>query len=129
MLQGKIIGITGTIELYQGKPEIEVTSMVQIKGTDSELGAINYTCGLRPAQRKSTLIDQISTAMVSASLTGTDLLGKKFSARTYFASIPQSSAAELKIPTEPFQSRRRPVLATGKPPRLALKPIFETKTL
>lgn len=41
ILQGKIIGITGTIELYQGKPEIEVTSMVQIKGADSELGEIN----------------------------------------------------------------------------------------
>src|ERR1700675_565804 len=26
MLQGKIIGITGIIELYQGKPQIEVTS-------------------------------------------------------------------------------------------------------
>jgi hypothetical protein len=31
-LQGKIIGITGTIELYQGKPEIKVTSTDQIKG-------------------------------------------------------------------------------------------------
>ena len=41
ILQGKIIGITGTIELYQGKPEIEVTSMVQIKGADSELGETN----------------------------------------------------------------------------------------
>jgi DNA/RNA endonuclease YhcR with UshA esterase domain len=41
ILQGKIVGITGTIELYQGKPEIEVTSMVQIKPADSELGAIN----------------------------------------------------------------------------------------
>src|SRR6202795_585798 len=26
ILQGKIIGITGIIELYQGKPQIEVTS-------------------------------------------------------------------------------------------------------
>jgi RecJ-like exonuclease len=33
-LQGKIIGITGTIELHQGKPEIEVKSMDQIKGAD-----------------------------------------------------------------------------------------------
>ena len=33
MLQGKIIGI---IELYQGKPEIEVTSTDQIKGLDSQ---------------------------------------------------------------------------------------------
>ena len=31
-LQGKIIGITGTIELYQGKPEIKVMSTDQIKG-------------------------------------------------------------------------------------------------
>jgi DNA/RNA endonuclease YhcR with UshA esterase domain len=32
MLQGKIIGITGTIELNQGKPEIKVMSIDQIKG-------------------------------------------------------------------------------------------------
>jgi hypothetical protein len=32
MLQGKVIGITGTIELYQGKPEIKVISIDQIKG-------------------------------------------------------------------------------------------------
>ena len=31
-LQGKIIGIIGTIELYQGKPEIKVMSTDQIKG-------------------------------------------------------------------------------------------------
>jgi hypothetical protein len=30
-LQGKIIGITGIIELYQGKPEIEVTATDLIK--------------------------------------------------------------------------------------------------
>jgi hypothetical protein len=30
-LQGKIIGITGKIELHQGKPEIKVTSIDQIK--------------------------------------------------------------------------------------------------
>jgi len=36
-LQGKIIGITGTIELYQGKPEIDVISTDQIKGLDSQL--------------------------------------------------------------------------------------------
>jgi DNA/RNA endonuclease YhcR with UshA esterase domain len=30
-LQGKIIGITGKIELHQGKPEIKVTSTDQIK--------------------------------------------------------------------------------------------------
>ena len=37
MLQGKIIGITGIIELHQGKPEIKVTSGDQIKGLDSQL--------------------------------------------------------------------------------------------
>jgi len=36
-LQGKIIGITGIIELHQGKPEIKVTSADQIKGLDSQL--------------------------------------------------------------------------------------------
>jgi hypothetical protein len=36
-LQGKIIGITGTIELYEGKPEIKVMSTDQIKGLDSQL--------------------------------------------------------------------------------------------
>ena len=36
MLQGKIIGITGIIELHQGKPEIKVTSEDQIKGLDSQ---------------------------------------------------------------------------------------------
>jgi DNA/RNA endonuclease YhcR with UshA esterase domain len=34
MLQGKIIGITGKIELYHGKPEIKVLSINQIKGAD-----------------------------------------------------------------------------------------------
>jgi DNA/RNA endonuclease YhcR with UshA esterase domain len=38
-LQGKMIGISGTIELYQGKPEIEVTSIAQIKGADPQPGA------------------------------------------------------------------------------------------
>jgi DNA/RNA endonuclease YhcR with UshA esterase domain len=33
-LQGKIIGITGTIELYRGKPEIKVLLADQIKGSD-----------------------------------------------------------------------------------------------
>ena len=33
-LQGKIIGITGKIELYRGKPEIKVLSINQIKGAD-----------------------------------------------------------------------------------------------
>ena len=41
MLEGKIIGIIGTIELYRGKPEIEVTSMVQNKGANSESATIN----------------------------------------------------------------------------------------
>ena len=35
-LQGKVIGITGTFELYKGKPEIKVLSMSQIKGADSQ---------------------------------------------------------------------------------------------
>ena len=37
ILQGKIIGITGTIEIHQGKPEIEVTSPDQIEGLDPHL--------------------------------------------------------------------------------------------
>ena len=37
MLQGKIVGITGTIELYQGKPQIEVTATDQIKGLNSQI--------------------------------------------------------------------------------------------
>ena len=37
MLQGKIISITGTIELNQGKPEIKVTSLDQIKGMNARL--------------------------------------------------------------------------------------------
>jgi DNA/RNA endonuclease YhcR with UshA esterase domain len=37
-LQGKIIGIIGTIELHEGKPEIKVTSMSQITGLSSKLG-------------------------------------------------------------------------------------------
>jgi DNA/RNA endonuclease YhcR with UshA esterase domain len=36
-LQGKIIGITGIIELHKGKPEIKITSRDQIKGLDSRL--------------------------------------------------------------------------------------------
>ena len=36
MLQGKVIGIIGTIELHEGKPEIEVTATDQIKGLDSQ---------------------------------------------------------------------------------------------
>jgi DNA/RNA endonuclease YhcR with UshA esterase domain len=36
-LQGKIIGITGIIELYEGKPEIKVTSADQFKDLDSQL--------------------------------------------------------------------------------------------
>jgi hypothetical protein len=37
MLQEKMIGIFGLIELYQGKPEIEVTAPYQIKGLDPNL--------------------------------------------------------------------------------------------
>jgi RecJ-like exonuclease len=36
-LQGKIIGIIGTIELHEGKPEIKVMSMYQIVGLSSNL--------------------------------------------------------------------------------------------
>jgi DNA/RNA endonuclease YhcR with UshA esterase domain len=36
-LPGKTIGITGTIELYQGKPEIKIMSIDQIKGLDSQM--------------------------------------------------------------------------------------------
>lgn len=36
-LQGKILSITGIIELYQGKPEIKVTSADQIKELKSQL--------------------------------------------------------------------------------------------
>ena len=35
-IAGKIIGITGTIEFRQGKPEIKVTSADQIKGLNSQ---------------------------------------------------------------------------------------------
>jgi DNA/RNA endonuclease YhcR with UshA esterase domain len=41
-LQGKIIGITGIIELHQGKPEIKVTSGDQLKSLDSQ--AISARC-------------------------------------------------------------------------------------
>ena len=37
MIRGKTISITGTIELYKGKPEIKVVSADQIKGLDSPL--------------------------------------------------------------------------------------------
>jgi len=36
MIQGKIISITGTIQLRYGKPEIEIVSADQIKGLDSQ---------------------------------------------------------------------------------------------
>src|ERR1700738_4895289 len=35
-LQGKVIGIVGTIELHEGKPEIKVMSMYQIIGLNSK---------------------------------------------------------------------------------------------
>jgi hypothetical protein len=40
-LQGNIIGITGTIELHQGKPAIKITSGDQIKGVNFSTGAGN----------------------------------------------------------------------------------------
>ena len=36
-LEGKIIGIVGTIELHEGKPEIKVMSMYQIIGLSTKL--------------------------------------------------------------------------------------------
>ena len=36
MIQGKIISITGTIQLRDGKPEIEIVSANQITGLDSQ---------------------------------------------------------------------------------------------
>jgi DNA/RNA endonuclease YhcR with UshA esterase domain len=36
MIQGKIISITGRIELREGKPEIDVVSADQIEGLDSQ---------------------------------------------------------------------------------------------
>ena len=36
MIQGKTIGITGTIQLRDGKPEIEIVSADQITGLDSQ---------------------------------------------------------------------------------------------
>ena len=36
MIPGKAIGMTGTVELYNGKPEIEIVSADQIKGLDSQ---------------------------------------------------------------------------------------------
>ena len=36
MIHGKTISITGTIELYKGKPEIKVVSADQIKGLNSQ---------------------------------------------------------------------------------------------
>jgi hypothetical protein len=36
-LQGKIIGIVGTIELHKGKPEIKIMSMYQIVDLSSKL--------------------------------------------------------------------------------------------
>ena len=35
MIQGKVISITGTIQLREGKPEINVVSQDQIKGLDA----------------------------------------------------------------------------------------------
>jgi hypothetical protein len=38
IIQGKVISITSTIELREGKPEINVVSTDQIKGLDSQTG-------------------------------------------------------------------------------------------
>ena len=38
MIQAKIISVTGTIELRQGKPEINIVSADQIKVLDSQTG-------------------------------------------------------------------------------------------
>src|SRR5215813_14194069 len=38
-LQGQIISIIGTVEMYKGKPEIKILSMDQIKQTDSRAKA------------------------------------------------------------------------------------------
>jgi len=38
MLQGKNIGITGTIRLRDGKPEIEIVSADQITGLEFQTG-------------------------------------------------------------------------------------------
>ena len=38
MIHGKTISITGTIELYKGKPEIKIVSADQIKVLDSQTG-------------------------------------------------------------------------------------------
>jgi len=35
-LRGKVIGVTGTIELYKGKAEIKVLAMKQITGAASQ---------------------------------------------------------------------------------------------
>ena len=37
MMPGKIIGVSGTVELYEGKPEIKIMSIDQIKGLDTQL--------------------------------------------------------------------------------------------
>src|ERR1700730_1527867 len=34
-LQGKVVGIVGTVEIYQGKPEIKILAMDQIKQADA----------------------------------------------------------------------------------------------
>ena len=35
-LQGKVIGVIGTVEMYRGKPEVKILSRSQIKGADSQ---------------------------------------------------------------------------------------------
>lgn len=38
-LEGKVIGITGVVELYKGKPEIKILSSDQIKGAGNKPAA------------------------------------------------------------------------------------------
>jgi hypothetical protein len=58
-LEGKIIGITGTIELFRGKPEIKVLSMNQIKVVDSHRAGPFYLRleGAQPVRQPCRLQD------------------------------------------------------------------------
>jgi hypothetical protein len=78
-LQGKVIGITGTVELYKGKPEIKVLSMSQIKGADSQPVA-QWSSGLRAASRISkrparAIFNPASTKRVNPPAGSTRLFG------------------------------------------------------
>jgi DNA/RNA endonuclease YhcR with UshA esterase domain len=53
-LPGKTIGITGKIELYQGKPEIQITSADQIKDLELKVQqktVVRWNTSLRPVNR------------------------------------------------------------------------------